>query len=166
MYDFHELLCKAKPTLDALTLEQAKEWQQANNRAYLLSQILEAKDLPAIASLMGRIEDKFAVLLRIDVENQIADKLIDDALFYGCLVSVNDGEEWTLKASQDKAAIRAAMASTDADLIRFRDADRKTIGDVLLIWGNGWDLISDCTDNEATKALLKGAEDLAESLQG
>jgi len=152
--------------LNTLTLEHATQWTNEREAVtWIEYTLLDPNDLPRSNRNIARIEDRFESLLRQNVESQIADKLIDDALFYGCFVSVNDGEEWTVRASQDKAEIRAAMASTDADLLRFRDADRQTVGDVMLIWGNHHDLISDCSDNEATRALLEGAEALAESLR-
>jgi len=57
-------------------------------------------------------------------------------------ISVSDGEETTLVRSDDREAIIEAMFSTDSDvLIIHREGKRD--GSILLIYGNGWDLISD-----------------------
>jgi len=149
-----------------LTLAQAQEWKQANNRAYLLDQLMAGANIGANPYDMRRIEDQFANLLRLDIERQILEKLVDDALFYGCTVAVHDGEAWALHRSLERDTILAATRSTDADTLMFFDADGVRVGVVCLIYGNGYDLISDSTDSPAMQALLDGAEALAESLQG
>jgi len=153
--------------LPTITLEHAKQWTQEQDAVcWIEYTFLDPNDLPRSNDMIARVENRFECLLRRDVENQIAGKLIDDALELGCTVSVNDGQDWCLIRSQDKPAIMAAMASTDADRLQIRTVDGLKIGDILLIWGNGADLISDCTDNESTRLLLEGAEALAETLQG
>ncbi|WP_295842501.1 hypothetical protein [uncultured Xanthomonas sp.] len=81
--------------------------------------------------------------------------LVDSALAKGWAVSVYDGEETTLRRSRDRAAIFAAMASTDADTLRFHDEAGAYLGWVWLIWGNGCDLFSDWTDNAAINAVVE-----------
>lgn len=94
----------------------------------------------------------------------IAARLVADALAAGYLVSVRDGLEWTVKQSRNAHTILAAMASTDADTLKFRDAATgDAIGSVWLIWCNGCDVISDYSaPNAAMLSVLKGAEELAE----
>lgn len=65
-------------------------------------------------------------------------------------ISVNDGEEWTVKQSIDPQIISAAMCSTDSDTLRFRDmkqtdADGKhpTVGTMILVWGNDGECFAD-----------------------
>jgi hypothetical protein len=71
----------------------------------------------------------------------------------GCLITVHDGEEATLKTSQDEKAIFAAMNSTDSDtLIFFRGGQR--VGNVWLIWGNEDDVVSDWSDNAEIDAIV------------
>ena len=97
-------------------------------------------------------------------ENMIATRLVEDALAAGLVVSVFDGEAFALRRSSDRAAILGALASTDHDSIYFRNAAGERIGHAVLVWGNDCDLISDSSDNDASAALLAGAEALAESL--
>lgn len=86
-------------------------------------------------------------------EARIAKALVRRALKMGCLITVHDGEEATLKTSQDEKAIFAAMNSTDSDtLIFFRAGQR--IGNVWLIWGNEDDLVSDWSDNAEIDAIV------------
>jgi len=96
-------------------------------------------------------------------ERMIATRLVSDILAAGHVISVNDGEGFAIKRSADKAAILAALASTDSDTLVIRDASGERVGFVLLIWGNGTDLISDCS-GVAALALCKGAESVAEML--
>lgn len=76
-------------------------------------------------------------------ERTIVNRLIRAALAHGLTVSVHDGEEWTLKRSRDAKAIREALATTGADNVTLRNSDGAAVGTVLLIWGNGEDVISD-----------------------
>ena len=89
-------------------------------------------------------------------EARIARKIVKDALANGWTVSVNDGEEWTVKRSTDSRAILAALCSTDSDTLRLRDAAGERVGDIMLVWGNDEDLITDHSDNDATNAFMAG----------
>lgn len=94
-------------------------------------------------------------------EARIVDQLLRHAFSLGYLVSVNDGEEWVLKRSTDHNEIIAALASTDSDMLAFRDPSLGApdlVGLVWLIWGNDEDLISDHTDNEKTNHLVDHLE--------
>jgi hypothetical protein len=95
-------------------------------------------------------------LLADATEAQTARKVVKLALARGWAVSLYDGEEWTLKRSTARNAIWSAMASTDADTLRFRDADGVSLGTMSLVYGNGGeDLIADHSDNDAMCALAK-----------
>ena len=101
--------------------------------------------------------------LRNPSEKLIAVKIVDDALAAGYTISVYDGEAYPVKRSADADTILGAMASTEMDTLVFRK-DGERIGSVVLIYGNGHDLISDYTDNEAMEALLAPATELADEL--
>lgn len=85
------------------------------------------------------------------VEREVATHLIDAALAHNWTVSVYDGEAWCLKRSSNRDDILAAIASTDADNIRFRDADGRNMGMVVLVWGNDQDIIADYTLDDGGK---------------
>lgn len=89
-------------------------------------------------------------------ERRIVSRLVKIAITKGYAISVNDGEEWTVKKSRDENAILSALATTGMDVLRFRLADAR-IGDITLIWGNDEDVISDSTDNEEMAAIISHA---------
>ena len=94
-------------------------------------------------------------------EKTVAAKLVAAAIASGYILSVNDGEAWTVKRSTNRAAILAALETTGEDVLRVRDAAGGYLGDINLIWGNdpnGEELIADHTDNPAMAALIANAE--------
>lgn len=104
-------------------------------------------------------------------ERLIVGQIIRSALSSGLLVSVHDGEIWSLVVSSDEAAISAEIATTDENTLRFRDPKKlnangkpETVGWVYLVFGNGCDVIADHADNPETAALLSVASSLAERL--
>lgn len=99
-------------------------------------------------------------------ETLVLKRLIRAALRAGCVVSVNDGEEWTLKRSDDAKAIFGALRSTDGDMIRLRGArSGETVGNIWLVYGNdGWDVVADYTDNEAMETILQPVFTFADRL--
>lgn len=104
---------------------------------------------------------------RIDIEWVIANRVIDDLLAAGFLITVCDGEEGVgddvLTESTDKAAILEAMASTDEDFLHVtKSSEADLIGWVRLIYGNGIDLISDYTTN--LEDALKGVNGMWDKL--
>jgi hypothetical protein len=97
-------------------------------------------------------------------EAQIINRILSAALAHGGKVSVYDGEEWALKQSTDRAAIQAEVAATDMTTLRLRDAKGDTVGSVLLVHGNGADVICDYSDSPAMDAMLANANAYADSL--
>lgn len=88
------------------------------------------------------------------IETTIATRLIGDLLAAGYRVGVNDGEDTVLRWSDDCTAILKAMGTTCEDYLLVNEVvaqgggqSYRQIGWVLLIWGNGIDLISDHTTN-------------------
>lgn len=79
------------------------------------------------------------------VERKIATALVDEILRRGYTISVFDGEETTLSKSNDREAIFDFLATTDMDTLRLYRGGMHE-GSILLIWGNGEDLISDHSD--------------------
>lgn len=103
---------------------------------------------------------------RIDIEWEIANRLVDDLLAAGFLVSVNDGEETVLENSINKESILDSMASTNEDFLHVTKsiaADHILYGWVRLVYGNGIDLISDYTTN--LKEVMAGVDELWKKLE-
>jgi len=93
-----------------------------------------------------------------DVEKSIARRAIKELLAAGFALSVNDGEETTLKLSRRPRIIAEAMFSTDQDYLLVHkplvdgdpnnNFDPDHFGWVRFIYGNdGWDVINDNTVN-------------------
>lgn len=108
-----------------------------------------------------------------DIERQIAIKLVDDILAAGMSISVNDGEETTVVWSPQRDEILGAMNTTDHDWLKvYSETSRNGyIGSIMLVWGNGTDLISDYSWPEPRghadiERLQSGAQALADSLAG
>jgi hypothetical protein len=71
------------------------------------------------------------------------------------MVSINDGEEWTVTLSTDRKEILPALATTGEDIIRlYKDGERA--GSIWLVYGNaedGSELIADHSDNDACHSI-------------
>lgn len=78
-------------------------------------------------------------------EQVIVRRLIRTFLSKGYLISVWDGEAWALKKSNNSRAIIKALRTTDEDTVVIRDSEGERLGFVYLVWGNGEDVIADCT---------------------
>lgn len=86
-------------------------------------------------------------------------RLIDNALAQDWSVSVNDGEEWTVKKSRDRDEILAALCSTEMDTLRFRNPEGESMGVMVLVYQRGDspadEVVNDYTDNEAMEYLYR-----------
>lgn len=83
-------------------------------------------------------------------ERQTVEKTIAALLAAGYCLSVNDGEETTIKRSTDPATIIAAMHTTDEDylLVHAHLNYVENFGWVRFVWGNeDWVAINDHTTN-------------------
>jgi hypothetical protein len=90
-----------------------------------------------------------------DIEKQIAERIVDGALAAGYTVSVYDGEEWVLQQSSNPPDIVAAMYSTDTDTLRFYLPESgKAVGSIMLVCGNGEDVVADHSDLPAINELV------------
>lgn len=99
-------------------------------------------------------------------ERNVARRLIRAALNAGYTISVNDGEEMTVKRASKLKTIEDALCTTGEDTLQLYAADpSKTVGwfgagRFYLVWGNaadGSELISDHTDNDLCEGLWKQA---------
>lgn len=94
-------------------------------------------------------------------EARAARKLIRAALAEGWTVSVNDGEETTVRRSSREREIIDALCTTGEDIITLHlPISGKSGGTFWLIYGNdpsGEELISDHSDNENCERLYKAA---------
>lgn len=101
-------------------------------------------------------------------ESRIVGAIVDAALDKGLLLSVFDGEEWSLKASANLDAISEVVGITSETVLVFRDPSKldngqpARVGKVFLVHGNGPDVISDHTDNAETAALAAAGEAVAQ----
>lgn len=100
------------------------------------------------------------------IEIDIARALIAAFLSAGYVLGVNDGEETVLRNSTEVEEIIEAMQSTDHDYLLVSEVRQqgggpsyRQMGWVLLIWGNGHDLISD--HNDCFTDLIAPVQDMA-----
>ena len=106
------------------------------------------------------------VKLRNEIEKQIVERIVTDAVKMGFRLSVYDGEDVVLKRSMDISKIMDALMNTDHDEIKFYDNETKYIGWVTLIYGNaGYDVIADYSMNPKIETIISGANKLAEELE-
>jgi hypothetical protein len=97
-----------------------------------------------------------------DAEKRIAMAVIEDALADGLKVSVYDGEAYPLRMSTDVHAILAEIGPTDETTLVFYDPLLKEpdgkrplkVGGVLMITGEGDDLLCNWSDNERVNAVV------------
>ena len=106
------------------------------------------------------------IRLRNEIERQIVERIVTDAVKMEFRLSVDDREGFVLKRSTDVPRIMDALMNTDQDEIYFYDNIRRYIGSVTLIYGNaGYDVIADYSLNPTIETIIAGANELAEKLE-
>ena len=105
------------------------------------------------------------VAARQAVERQIVERVVDDALAAGFLLSVdNGGYDFEILLSSDRTAVLAEMFATDEEYLYLYRKNQQYAGSVYLVYGNdGWDVI--CDHSVALTDLLAGASALADELE-
>jgi ribosomal protein L35AE/L33A len=103
--------------------------------------------------------------LRQEIERQIIQRIVTDALEAGFQLTVDDGgDQPSVKRSTDQAAIMGAVMLTDEDRLYYSKPGEPLQGWVRLIYGNdGWDVVNDYTTN--LEPLLAGASAEADRLE-
>src|SRR5215471_7229345 len=102
---------------------------------------------------------------RRSIERRIVRRILIEAVRSDCVISVWDGEDWSIRRSNNPTAILAAMFATDEETLVIRRASGPRIGSVFLVYGNdGPDVICNHTDSDDMNALLAPAYDLADQL--
>ncbi len=86
------------------------------------------------------------------VEKRIVNKLVNEAIKAGYFLTVFDGEEHPVSNSQDIDLIEKNMFTTDEEVLYFSrpGTDRGDFirtGQVLLVYGNGADVIADYSES-------------------
>ena len=84
--------------------------------------------------------------LEIKIEMGIALKVAKALLKAGYKLGVNDGEETTIKNSDNLLKISKALFTTDQDHLLVYKSNEE-IGWVFLVWGNVEDVVSDYSIN-------------------
>lgn len=105
--------------------------------------------------------------LEAELELRIALEVVRGALRAGYSVTVHDGEDIgqddtgkPVERSRDLVAIVQALFSTDEDRLLIDRPNRRRASFVLLIWGNGADVVSDYSVN--LEPIMIGANKLAD----
>lgn len=95
-------------------------------------------------------------------EAEIINALITAILKRDLTISVNDGVDWPVKLSTDRAAIQKEVAATDETTFEIRDAERARKGFFWLIHGNRAHVVSDYTNNELCNEIWNEIEPVVE----
>jgi hypothetical protein len=98
-------------------------------------------------------------------EAQIINRIITEVLNRKCVISVHNGEEWSVKKSSDRKAIQKEVAATDITQFRVRDAEGQYAGWFMLIHGNRTDVLSDYSDNEFCEEIWQAIKPTVERLE-
>lgn len=85
------------------------------------------------------------------IEARIIRRILKEASAKGYLVSVSDGDEWTVQRTDHMGEAFAAIGTTDSTTLLFRTKVGPTgtaerVGQIYLVHGNDEDVIADCTD--------------------
>lgn len=98
-------------------------------------------------------------------EKRIVIEILNSAFNSGCAITVRNGCETVLKQCSDAIKVfeEMYMYSTGVDALTFYRSG-KPFGWVVLIYGNGLDVISDSSDDAETEAILKNADALNEEM--
>jgi hypothetical protein len=96
-----------------------------------------------------------AEVMRDPVEVELCQKLVKKGLAAGYRISVYDGEDCVRYASVREAEILEVLFETKLTKLRFLTPIGKHVGDVVLIYGNGEDVISHWSDNVAINELIE-----------
>ena len=105
-----------------------------------------------------QLKEVRAINRRIANEKKVVGKIVTNAIKLGYVVSVYDGEEYTVKRSTDKAAIMGAIYTTDMDRLVIRDKAGEHIGTVALVYGNSAsEVMNDWHDSELMNKVLEPA---------
>lgn len=107
-----------------------------------------------------------ALNTRIANEKKAVKKIVERAIRLGYMVSLYDGEEYTVKRSVDKAAIMAAVYTTDMDRLYFRvKTTGEQVGSVLLVYGNSAsEVMADWSDCPEVDDILADAKKFCDQL--
>lgn len=97
-----------------------------------------------------------------DIERDVIDDLIREALARGARISVFDGEEVAISRSVNYRRITSEIAATDMTRLTLRKPDEtgalRKIGSILLIHGNDAEVVSDYTDHPEVARIVMMAE--------
>lgn len=99
-----------------------------------------------------------------NIESKIATQIVDDVLAAGYGITVQDGEEITVRNSSNREEILGALQTTAEDMLYIHAGFRTHW--VRLIWGNDIDVISDYSGpDEVMIPLLESAQNIADAHQ-
>ena len=146
------LKTKWKNRLSADWVHAGSEWPEARERYPLLQQLRNGKFGGQLFSFKEpwpehRNNGRCWTLWDANrIERGVVVRVIDALLDAGYTLGVHDGEEITLRNCGSRIELYNALGTTDLDgLLVYRDGAR--VGNVLLIYENGEDVVSDYTVN-------------------
>jgi hypothetical protein len=117
----------------------------------------------AVIGIEARLKEIKANRKRIAGEKTVVRRVVRDLLAAGYKLSVDDGEETSVKNSTEFKKIVAALMTTDEDYLYASKPGCKT-GFVRFVYGNdSWEVI--CDYGTSLEPYLKGAHEVCERLE-
>lgn len=108
-------------------------------------------------SLADQVAELKQIDRRIIAEKSVVRAIVRNAIKTGHTVSLNNGEEWSVKRSTSERDVMAEVYAADEETLKFHK-DGKVIGSVYLVYGNSaGEVMADCTDSPAVEAILAPA---------
>jgi len=98
-----------------------------------------------------------------DMERKIANKIIGVMLDSGYTITIDNGNDITIRQSSNKEDILAGMFLTDEDKILVSHKDGNSRGYIWLVYGNrGWDVIHNYSNS--LEVILNPVHDLVDTM--
>lgn len=109
--------------------------------------------------LVAEVAGYKALDRRIAGEKAVARAAVRQAIKLGYVVSLYDGEEWSVKGSNSEQEVMANLYATDEEVLSFRDnKEMRVIGKIWLVYGNSAsEVMSDWSDNEQMAKIMAPA---------
>lgn len=101
------------------------------------------------------------------IEARIARRLVKEIFAAGYVIRVWEGEEWAGPRRDKVSDVMKDLGSTDSDWICVywnEPGIPVRAGKILLIWGNGADLISDYSDSAEMERIIDPVQSYANTL--
>ena len=103
---------------------------------------------------------------RIKIEKTVVRLIVESVLSFCYCVSIHNGEYFSISHSRNKGEIMQNVMTTDTDVLVVHSEFGVNLGKIYLVYGNdGWDVVTDHTDNEIINLVLEDANKYAMKME-